>query len=290
MTLEANPGTLEAGRYSGYREAGVNRLSLGVQSFDAAALNRLGRIHGSEQAVAAVEAARSAGFENFNIDLMFGLPGQTVGSARQDVETAIRLAPAHLSYYQLTLESGTLFYHQPPVLPEDEVLWEIQNEGQLLLQEGGYQQYEVSAYAQSGRRCRHNLNYWRFGDYLGIGAGAHGKMTDSHSGRVERRRRKPNPSDFMRHAGAAEAVAGGRILDREDLIIEFLMNALRLTHGFELSLFSERTRLESDFLLSRLQLPQVRGLLTLEKGRACPTPLGARFLDDLLLLMSEPHC
>ncbi|MES9855651.1 MAG: radical SAM family heme chaperone HemW [Sedimenticola sp.] len=282
ITLEANPGTLEAGRYAGYREAGVNRLSLGVQSFDAEALIRLGRIHGSEAAMAAVESARSAGFDNFNIDLMFGLPGQTVELARTDLETAIGLAPTHISYYQLTLEPNTLFYSQPPILPEESLLWDIQVAGQALLQKAGLHQYEVSAYAQPGRHCRHNLNYWHFGDYLGVGAGAHGKVTRPQDSQVERRWRWRNPGDFILHAGRAAAVNGSQVLKSSDLMLEFLMNALRLTEGFDLDLFSERTGLDSDRLLSQMEGPLQQGLVVIERGRVTPTALGAQFLDDLL--------
>ncbi|MEJ1376462.1 MAG: radical SAM family heme chaperone HemW [Candidatus Sedimenticola sp. (ex Thyasira tokunagai)] len=282
ITLEANPGTLETGRYAGYREAGVNRLSLGVQSFDAEALLRLGRIHGPEEAVAAVKSARSAGFDNFNIDLMFGLPEQTVEQAQIDLERVIGLAPTHISYYQLTLEPNTLFYRDPPILPEDELLWNIQVAGQALLQDAGYHQYEVSAYAQTNRRCRHNLNYWHFGDYLGIGAGAHGKVTHPGNGRVERRWRLRSPADFIVHAGGAAAIAGSRELTRGDLILEFLMNALRLTEGFNSELFSERTGLGCELLLSQMERPVQRGLVVVEGGRITPTALGAQFLDDLL--------
>ncbi|MES9900520.1 MAG: radical SAM family heme chaperone HemW [Sedimenticola sp.] len=282
ITLEANPGTLETGRYAGYREAGVNRLSLGVQSFDADALVRLGRIHGPEEAVAAVESAESAGFDNFNLDLMFGLPEQTVEQAQIDLERVIGLAPTHISYYQLTLEPNTPFYRDPPILPEDELLWNIQVAGQALLQDAGYHQYEVSAYAQTNRRCRHNLNYWHFGDYLGIGAGAHGKVTHPGNGRVERRWRLRSPADFIAHAGGGAAIAGSRELRRSDLILEFLMNALRLTEGFDSGLFSERTGLCSELLLSQMEGPVQRGLVVVKGGRITPTALGAQFLDDLL--------
>ncbi len=199
VTLEANPGTLESGRYAGYRDAGVNRLSIGVQSFSADALARLGRIHGPDEAVKAVASAKSAGFDNFNIDLMFGLPGATPEQALKDVEHAISLEPTHISYYQLTLELNTLFHHHPPPLPPEDDLWQVQCQGHGTLAAAGYGQYEVSAFALPGRRCKHNLNYWQFGDYIGIGAGAHGKLTRP-PGQVERRWRLRSPQDYLTHA------------------------------------------------------------------------------------------
>ena len=186
ITLEANPGTAEAGKFRGFRQAGVNRLSLGLQSFNDAQLQRLGRIHGRAEALRAVELARAAGIDNLNLDLMFGLPGQTAEEGLADIRTAIDLQPEHVSYYQLALEPNTVFHKYPPRLPEDEAIWSIQQAGQAMLAEQGYRQYEVSAYARPGRRCRHNLNYWHFGDYLGIGAGAHGKITRMHTGEIIR--------------------------------------------------------------------------------------------------------
>lgn len=281
VTLEANPGTLESGRYAGYRDAGVNRLSIGVQSFSADALTRLGRIHGPDEVVRAVASARSAGFDNFNIDLMFGLPGATPEQALDDMQSAISLRPSHISYYQLTLEPNTLFHHHPPPLPPEDDLWQIQSQGHAALAAAGYGQYEVSAFALPGRQCRHNLNYWRFGDYIGIGAGAHGKLT-RESGQVERRWRLRSPEDYLAHAESPGVVAGSRVLDEQDLMLEFLMNALRLTEGFSSALFSDRTGLPERRLLELLEDAVDRGLIEPIVGYVRPTPLGGRFLDDLL--------
>lgn len=281
VTLEANPGTLESGRYAGYRDAGVNRLSIGVQSFSADALTRLGRIHGPDEAAKAVASAKSAGFDNLNIDLMFGLPGASPEQALDDLHRAISLQPSHISYYQLTLEPNTLFHHQPPPLPPEDDLWQIQSQGHAALAAAGYSQYEVSAFALPGRQCRHNLNYWRFGDYIGIGAGAHGKLT-RESGRVERRWRRRNPEDYLAQAESPNMVAGSRVLDEQDLILEFLMNALRLTEGFPTTLFSDRTGLPGGRLQVLLEDAVDRGLIEPVEGYVRPTPLGGRFLDDLL--------
>ncbi len=217
-----------------------------------------------------------------NVALFLARPGQARGWARQVAAPAIGLNPSHISYYQLTLEPNTLFHAQPPVLPDEEPLWAIQAAGQRLLAEAGYGQYEVSAYARPGRHCRHNLNYWQFGDYLGIGAGAHGKLTHRHSGEVERRWRLRRPADYLAAAGSATTLAGSRLLGPDDLLLEFLMNALRLNEGFELDLFSQRTGLDEGQLCRRMERPIAQGLLTLDAGRVCPTPLGGRFLDDLL--------
>lgn len=281
VTLEANPGTLESGRYAGYRDAGVNRLSIGVQSFSADALTRLGRIHGPDEALKAVASAKSVGFDNFNIDLMFGLPGESPEQALDGLQRAIALQPSHISYYQLTLEPNTLFYHQPPPLPPEDDLWQIQSQGHAVLAAAGYGQYEVSAFALPGRQSRHNLNYWRFGDYIGIGAGAHGKLT-RQSGQVERRWRRRSPEDYLAHAASPDVVAGYRVLDEKDLKLEFLMNALRLTEGFSTSLFSDRTGLPEQQLLTLLEDAVKRGLIEPIEGEVCPTSLGGRFLDDLL--------
>ena len=279
VTLEANPGTAERARFAGYREAGVNRLSLGVQSLDPGLLQALGRIHGPEDAVAAVAAARSAGFEEMNLDLMFALPGQGVEQAALDVETAIELGPEHLSYYQLTIEPHTAFHHDPPELPDEETAWAIQEAGQARLAAAGFRRYEVSAYARPGHECAHNLNYWRFGDYLGIGAGAHGKVTDKE-GHIVRRWKRRHPRDYL----AAPAAAEERPLDRDDRIVEFMMNALRLSEGFEGGLFEARTGLSLATIAPQLEQAEARGLLERGDGRIRTTADGARLLDGLLQL------
>ena len=279
VTLEANPGTAERGRFAGYREAGVNRLSLGVQSLDPGLLQALGRIHGPEDAVAAVAAARAAGFEELNLDLMFALPGQSVEQAASDVEVAIELGPEHLSYYQLTIEPHTAFHHAPPELPGEETAWAIQEAGRARLAAAGFRRYEVSAYARPGHECRHNLNYWRFGDYLGIGAGAHGKVTDADGGIV--RRWKPrHPRDYLAAPTAAEA----RTLTADDRVVEFMMNALRLSEGFEEGLFEARTGLSLERITPQLEQAEARGLLERSGGRIRTTADGARLLDGLLQL------
>jgi oxygen-independent coproporphyrinogen-3 oxidase len=283
VTLEANPGTLEAGRFAAYREAGVNRLSIGVQSFTADCLTRLGRIHGPDEAVASVESAKRAGFDRLNIDLMFGLPGQTPEGAVQDVEQALQLQPDHISYYQLTLEPHTLFYRQPPDrLPGETEEERIQQQGHALLKDAGFEHYEVSAFALKGGRCRHNLNYWQFGDYLAIGAGAHGKLTQAEPWSVHRRWRVRGPADYMAQVKQNKAIAGERRLDESDRVMEFMMNALRLQEGFAPALFVQRTGLPVACLLDRLSPPIERGLLEVTGDWVKPTELGRRFLDDLL--------
>ncbi len=278
ITLEANPGTLEQGRFAEYRAAGINRLSIGVQSFDAKALERLGRIHGPAEARAAAEAAQAAGFDNINLDLMFGLPGQDITAALADLDRAIALQPAHLSWYQLTLEPNTRFHRFPPELPPPDVVADMAAAGQARLADAGYTRYEVSAYARDGRRCRHNLNYWQFGDYLGIGAGAHQKLTDAAAGRVERSWRLRHPRAYLE---AADRVGGRRALAPEDLVFEYMLNALRLTEGFTPGDFTARTGLPWSSAAGTVESLVARELL--EAGeRIRPTPLGARFLDDLV--------
>ncbi|HEC15028.1 MAG TPA: oxygen-independent coproporphyrinogen III oxidase-like protein [Sedimenticola sp.] len=283
ITLEANPGALASERFGPYRAAGINRLSIGVQSFDAGCLQRLGRIHGPGEAIAAVEAARAAGFDNINLDLMFGLPGQGLDQARMDLDTAAGLGPAHISYYQLTLEPGTPFFRSPPPLPAEEGIWEMQRQGRIFLQKNGYAQYEVSAYARPGRQCRHNLNYWTFGDYLGIGAGAHGKISDA-SGRIMRRWKVAAPEAYLKAAGTGKALAGQRRLTHEDIVLEFMMNALRLHQGFSRSLFEARTGLPFERIQARLDKAVQRGLLEPGADGARPSSSGRRFLNDLLAL------
>jgi oxygen-independent coproporphyrinogen-3 oxidase len=280
ITLEANPGTIDLERFRGFRAAGVNRLSIGIQSFDDEKLQALGRIHGRGEALRAAAAARAAGFDNFNLDLMFGLPNQTVEQALEDVRTALALTPTHLSAYQLTIEPNTLFHAHPPRLPEDEAIWDMQQQIQTLLAAHGYHQYEVSAYARAGFECRHNLNYWRFGDYLGIGAGAHGKIT--HPDRITRRWKTKQPQAYLASAGTAAGLGGDQSLTRPDIAAEFMLNALRLTAGFPRALFAERTGLPITTITEQLALAESKGLLVNEIDRICATPLGYRFLNDLV--------
>jgi len=272
ITLEANPGTVEQARFEGYRAAGVNRLSIGIQSFDPEQLKRLGRIHNNEDAIRAAESARKAGFTRFNLDLMHGLPNQTQAEALKDLQQAIDLQPDHLSWYQLTLEPNTAFYQAPPVLPDDDTLWEIQQAGQALIAQAGYQQYEVSAYAKSGSEARHNLNYWQFGDYLGIGAGAHGKITwGHHKGGLEivRTSKQRHPKQYLK---ALDAVSQRTVLEQKDLPLEFLMNALRLKQGVDESLYPQRTGLTLVSLSPGLEQLQGQGLMVQNEQMAKRAP------------------
>jgi len=286
ITLEANPGTADAAHFAAYREAGVNRLSIGIQSFDARQLSALGRIHGPEEAVGAVLLARRAGFDNLNLDLMFGLPRQDPASALTDVEAALGLVPEHLSYYQLTVEPNTPFERSPPALPDDEVLDEIQTGGQRLLAAAGLAQYEVSAHARPGRQCRHNLNYWEFGDYLGIGAGAHAKLTLGPA-RVERRWRLRDPARFLARAGTPAALAGRRMLGTSDLMFEFALNALRLRNGVSAALYEARTGLPRAGLAAPLAQARSRGLVDPDTTWLRASPFGYRFLNDLVALFLD---
>jgi oxygen-independent coproporphyrinogen-3 oxidase len=287
VTLEANPGTVETERFRGYRAAGVNRLSIGIQSFDPELLQKLGRIHGRDEALAAAQAARTAGFDNFNLDLMFGLPQQTLDEALADVRTALALQPAHLSVYQLTLEPNTLFHAQPPELPDDDAIAVMQEALQTELTDAGFVQYEVSAYAHAGRRCRHNLNYWQFGDYLGIGAGAHAKITDAEG--VTRLWKVKQPRDYLETAGTPAGLGGEQRPGRDDVAFEFMLNALRLTEGVPAMLFSERTGLDLSCMQKPLTQAMARGLLDPGHEHFRPTPLGRRFLNELVaLFLPEP--
>lgn len=281
ITLEANPGTAEAAKFAGFRAAGVNRLSIGIQSFHDRLLAALGRIHDSRAAQVAVELAGAAGFANVNLDLMFGLPSQTLDEAAIDVRTAIALAPAQISYYQLTLEPDTPFAKRPPVLPEESAIWQIQQAGQALLDEAGYRQYEVSAYARDGLRCRHNVNYWEFGDYVGIGAGAHGKLTRA-DGSIVRRWKLRHPGAYLEKAGTESALGGSGAVDDAQKPLEFLMNALRLREGFAEKTFSERTGLPLAALQPGLDACCNEGLLLRAHGRIRCTDHGWRFLDTIL--------
>jgi len=278
VTMEANPGTFEIDRFAGFREAGVNRLSIGVQSFDDGCLQQLGRVHDAEQAKQAIAAAKQLGFDRVNVDLMHGLPGQTPAMAQADLQQAIELGPDHLSWYQLTLEPNTLFYSQPPELPEEDDLVDIQEAGQELLQAAGFKQYEISAWCQPGNQAKHNLNYWRFGDYLGIGAGAHGKISVMQDGelQVTRRVKLRQPKAYMQ---AIQPLASVDTVAKEDVPLEFFMNALRLREGVSQGLYAQRTGQNLDAVEALSRLRQ-RGLL--EHDRLQATELGWRFLNEVL--------
>lgn len=291
ITLEANPGTLERGRFAGYRAAGINRLSLGVQSFQDAQLQALGRIHSGDDARRAVEEARRAGFDNLNLDLMHGLPGQTPALALADLDQALALAPEHLSWYQLTLEPNTEFHSHPPRLPEEETLWDIQDLGHERLEAASFARYEISAYARPGRRARHNLNYWRFGDYLGIGAGAHGKLSrrdDEGAPAIERRWKSRQPEAYLRRREDPRGfVAGQRTIEETELPLEFAMNALRLVEGVPISIWSAYTGRTPEALNSRLAEARKKGLLVEDAGTLRASPQGLLFLNDLLALIGD---
>lgn len=287
ITMESNPGSAEAENYRGYREAGVNRLSIGVQSFNDRELKALGRVHDSNQAESAFQMARSAGFENINLDLMFGLPGQTLADAQANTARAIDLAPDHISHYQLTLEPNTLFHHQPPEdMPDDDHCWQQQETCRAQLAAADYRQYEISAYAQPGRQCLHNLNYWQFGDYLGIGAGAHGKITLGGENRVLRRVRQRHPRRYLEARGA-ERIARETELTPADLCFEFMLNALRLSDGFESRLFHDNTGLALNHLIPGLQQARDKALLDFDAHKIQPTELGFNHLNDLQSLFLE---
>ncbi len=279
--MEANPGTVECGDPAGYRQAGVNRLSIGAQSFNAASLVKLGRIHSVEDISSAVSEAHASGFDNINIDIMYALPGQTVEDALSDLRAADELKPEHLSWYQLTLEPNTVFHSRPPLdMPDEETSFEIQTEGQALLESLGYAQYEVSAYACGGRQCRHNLNYWSFGDYLAVGAGAHGKISNAEG--IWRYAKPANPLKYMESLEQNRPDTELAGLGERELVFEFMLNTSRLTDGFELSLFAERTGLPTQLLMERLRSSREKRLIEeVSSGVWRATELGQRFLNDL---------
>ena len=284
ITLEANPGAVEQARFAEFRSAGINRLSVGVQSFKTDLLQRLGRIHNGEDAHRAIDIAINAGFDNLNLDLMFGLPGQSLEDMSRDVRTATGYDPAHISFYQLTLEPNTTFFAAPPTgLPTDETGWSMQMAGKNLLQDAGYRQYEISAFAKTGRQCRHNRNYWEFGDYLGIGAGAHGKCTDMAAGRVLRSAKIRHPDRYIDAALGGDCRSDEQAPDRRELVFEFMLNALRLTDGFPRSLFTERTGLDWSMAEPLVQDLVEDGLLEEREATIRPTSHGLQFLNDMLM-------
>jgi oxygen-independent coproporphyrinogen-3 oxidase len=283
ITLETNPGTVEHGRFDGYLAAGVNRLSFGIQSFDDDKLKRLGRIHSAAEAEAAVKSAQDAGFTNLNLDLMYALPGQELAGALDDVERAIALAPTHISHYQLTLEPNTAFAANPPPLPDDDHAWAMQEACEARLAQAGYAQYEISAYARPGRRCVHNLNYWQFGDYLGIGAGAHGKLSDAAAGTVRRRWKTRHPRSYMGAVGGPARIGGDGAVEVKELPFEYMLNALRLIDGVPLADFAQRTGLPPERIAAPLAEGRRRGWLADDHARLQATTLGQRFLNNVIV-------
>jgi len=282
ITLEANPGAADSGRFTAYRQLGINRLSIGAQSFDDAKLAALGRIHDGAEAAAAIAAARAAGFDNINVDLMRGLPGQAVEEALGDLEQALAFAPEHVSWYQLTIEPNTVFHARPPALPDEESVWRMTLQGQERLAQRGYQRYEVSSWSRPGRACLHNLNYWRFGDYLGLGAGAHGKLSCASQGRILRQARTRLPASYMDKAGSAAVLARQTSLQDAERPLEFMLNALRLKDGVPAACFSARTGLSLAAIRPQLEAARAAGLLDAGPDTLRATERGARYLNDLL--------
>jgi len=296
ITLEANPGTFEQERFSGFRAAGVNRLSIGVQSFNDVQLKLLGRVHGRDEALRAIDVARKAGFDNINLDLMHGLPQQSVEDAMADLTQAIALGPEHLSWYQLTIEQNTHFYSAPPVLPHEEILADIQDEGLQQLAAAGYEQYEVSAYARDKKYARHNINYWEFGDYLGIGAGAHGKITQPEKNQIMRLWKTRLPKHYLEGQGRIASHIGGHLnnfcgggekLEAASLPLEFLLNALRLNKGVSAEIFTQRTGLPLSALEPQWTALTQKGLIEANTETLTTTPLGRRFLNNVLEVYTD---
>ena len=288
ITMEANPGTVELGKFKEFSSAGINRLSIGIQSFNDDKLKSLGRIHGRKEAIRAAELAHDANFNSFNLDLMYGLPNQSLAQAVDDIETAIALEAKHLSHYQLTIEPNTFFHHQPPTVPDDDKLWEIQEACQASIAKHGYAQYEISAYSKEGYQCQHNLNYWQFGDYLGIGAGAHGKLTNAPEQKIHRSWKVKQPQAYLDNAASDKRVAGEKILTRDDAAFEFMMNALRLNNGFETEIFQQHTGLPISIVEKALKQAEEKEWITWDLKRIKPTEIGRQYLNTLLeLFMHE---
>lgn len=278
ITLEANPGTFESAKFKAFRELGINRLSIGIQSFNDRHLKKLGRVHNADEAIKAVEISRLAGFDNLNLDLMFGLPAQSEDEALADIHTAISLKPSHLSFYQLTLEPNTYFYKFPPQLPEDESIFALQKACQQVLAASGYRQYEISAYVSGGFQCRHNLNYWQFGDYLGIGAGAHGKISRTLPGGIIRTAKPKSPEQYLKNPAAASHAP----ISLAQLPLEFVMNHLRLKTGFNLNNYTSLTGLEPKSLHPALRQCIGQGLLIQQQQQVFCSEQGWDFLDEIL--------
>lgn len=281
ITMEANPGTFEQERFSGFRQAGINRLSIGIQSYNDQHLKALGRIHGSDEALKAAPIVQISGFENFNLDLMFGLPKQTVEEALSDLELAIATEPNHISWYQLTIEENTLFHYSPPPVPNDELIWKIQQQGQELLKRAGYEQYEVSAYARKNQQSKHNMNYWQFGDYLGIGAGAHGKIT-MPDGSITRHTKFRHPEEYMKQALDNQARSTEKPLKKDDIIFEFMLNIARLKSGFTAKIFEQRTWLAFSEVSEKLEILIKDGLIVKTEDYYKPSDKGYLFVNDIV--------
>ena len=280
ITLEANPGSVEAQKFKDYRAAGINRLSLGIQSFDDTQLRNLGRIHNANEAKRAIDYAGQAGFDNLNLDLMHGLPGQRQIEALEDLKTAIDFSPAHISWYQLTIEPNTIFYARPPLLPSESVITDVETAGNALLEEYSYIRYEVSAFSLKGKQSRHNLNYWQFGDYLGIGAGAHGKLTNVEQNRLSRTRKPVQPKNYLRSSISRDAEINW--IDPASLPIEFLLNVLRTKQGFSIPMFESRTGLPFSTIRKKVGSLVMNGLLQADDGWITSTDRGFLMLNSLL--------
>jgi oxygen-independent coproporphyrinogen-3 oxidase len=283
ITLEANPGSAEAARFKAYRALGINRLSIGIQSFNPTHLKALGRVHDSQDAHRAILSAREAGFDNFNLDIMHGLPEQSVLDGMQDLDTALSYTPTHLSWYQLTLEPNTVFYKKPPTLPTEQVIYDLEQAGHAYLASNQYQQYEISAFSQTNKQAQHNLNYWRFGDYYGIGAGAHGKLTSLDFKSIIRTRKQRQPKDYLNPNKPYRT--DHTILNPDDLIFEFMLNATRLEQAIAFDLFTKNTGLDIKLLMPKLKIAEQQGFIQLIKKKSQPywqvTPFGRRFTNDL---------
>jgi oxygen-independent coproporphyrinogen-3 oxidase len=289
ITLEANVGTVDNAHIQGFKQAGINRLSLGIQSFNDHKLKSLGRIHNREQAMSALQITQQQ-FDKFNIDLMFGLPQQNVEMAIQDLQTALQFNPPHLSWYQLTLEPNTWFYQHPPKVPSDDETWDIQQAGQQFIAQHGYENYEISAYAQKSHQCKHNLNYWQFGDYLGIGAGAHSKISDAAQNTITRMSKQRHPQTYLETAHTTQVIVQQQQLNHDDICLEFMLNGLRLKQGFYIQDFETYTHLTFSDIAKPIKQAIQQNWLMQQDDRIYPTDLGQQFLNDVLaLFMSDAN-
>lgn len=288
ITLETNPGTVDIGinaeKLKAFKDAGINRLSIGVQSFNNLHLQSLGRIHDSSQAITAIELAQQANFNSINLDLMYGLPEQNCKQAINDIQTAINLKPDHISHYQLTIEPNTYFHKKPPSLPDDDNCWEMQIQCQDILAQNAYLHYETSAYSIKNQQCKHNLNYWEFGDYLGIGAGAHSKISNAQQQNICRHWRVKNPRDYIDKVSSNKHIGGSQILSRKDIGLEFMMNALRLVDGFEIEVFNRHTGCQINLIDSALNVAEKNNWITRDIKKIQPTETGKRYLNNLMTL------
>jgi putative oxygen-independent coproporphyrinogen III oxidase len=282
ITLEANPGTVDQARFRGFRDAGINRLSIGAQSFQSNLLRNIGRIHDDREAIIAVEAAHHAGFDNINVDLMFGLPGQSTEQALIDLRTATALEPTHISWYELTIEPNTWFHRHPPQPAADDILWDMQQAGSSLLVTKGFERYEISAYARNNQQCRHNLNYWHFGDYLGIGAGAHAKISNAATREITRTAKTRHPRSYLETAHSRQRISTSSRLTVDDVVLEFAMNALRLDRGFSPAIFTAATGLPGTVIEGIINNGVADGLLSRDNTTIKATARGRRYLNELL--------